>query len=53
MTRNGHLLKGNHVYSMTRHHTVTLNMVYNLFLKILLIVFDTRIQNGRGDFTRK
>jgi hypothetical protein len=53
MTINGHLQRGNHLYSMTKHHTVTLNIVLNSFLKILLIKSDARRQNGRGGFTRR
>jgi hypothetical protein len=44
MTRNGHLLRGNHFYAMTIHHTVTLNMLHNLLLEILLMGSDTRSQ---------
>jgi hypothetical protein len=52
MTRNGHLLRGNHLYAITIHHTVTLNMLHNLLLEILLIGSYTRSQMRGVDFTR-
>jgi hypothetical protein len=52
MAINGLLLRGNHFYAMTRHLTVTLNMLHNFLLEILLIRSDTRSDNGRGVFTR-
>ena len=49
MTRNGHLLRSNHLYAMTIHHTLTLNMLHKLMLEILLIGSDTRSQMGELD----
>jgi hypothetical protein len=37
---------------MAIHHTVTLNMLHNLFLEILLMGYDTRSQMRGVDFTR-
>jgi hypothetical protein len=49
MTRTGHTFRGNQLYIITRHHTVTLNMVNSLLLEILYIISDTRKSRMGGD----
>jgi hypothetical protein len=51
MTRNGHLLRGNHFYTMDIHHIVTLNILHNLLLEILLMGYDTRSHMRGAYFT--
>jgi hypothetical protein len=49
MTRTGHTFRGNLLFVITRHHTVTMNMTNGLLLEILYIISNTRKERGEGD----
>jgi len=53
MKRNGHSFRGNYLYAMTRHHTITLKMVYNLLSNLFINQIESKkAKNGRACFTR-